>query len=107
MKYEVETKDAENLTYGVWNNDIYDFQFVSEWNDTETLNLSDANTVCDRLNFNESVELWVRIYKLTLPTVKLKKQRLKELQTWDKPRPDNESEHRAKKHALIHLTANY
>jgi hypothetical protein len=50
MKYEVKTKDRENLTYGIWNNDMCSFQFINDWNGNETTSLEEANSVAERLN---------------------------------------------------------
>lgn len=50
MKFEAKTKDRENRTYGVWNNDMQAFQYVAEWNGSETLSLVVANEMAERLN---------------------------------------------------------
>ena len=54
MKFEVRTKDPETLTYGIWNNDMLAFQYINDWDGTETTNLDAANKVCERLNFKHA-----------------------------------------------------
>lgn len=50
-KYEVRTKNETDLTYGIWNNDMQAWQYIHEWNGTETTNLEEANVICDNTNF--------------------------------------------------------
>ena len=50
LQYEVLTKDRENKTYGIWNNDMVAWQFIRDWNGAETIDLEKANEVCKRLN---------------------------------------------------------
>jgi hypothetical protein len=51
MKYEALTKDRENKTYGVYNHDMKAFQFVNEWNSSDTINLENAIKKAEELNF--------------------------------------------------------
>lgn len=57
MKFEVRTKDPETLTYGIWNNDMLAFQYITAWDGTETLDLEEANKVCERRNFKHGYGL--------------------------------------------------
>lgn len=50
MKFEVRTKDSINKTYGIWNNDMQSFQYVYDWDGTETISYSDAIRACKELN---------------------------------------------------------
>lgn len=50
MRYEVQTKDEENLTYGIWDNNMVAWKYISDWNGTETIDLERANQYCDSLN---------------------------------------------------------
>lgn len=50
MKYEPITKDRDEKTYGVWNNGMCAFQYIDEWNGTETLDLEEAVRVANLLN---------------------------------------------------------
>lgn len=50
MKYIVLTKDTENKTYGIWNNDMCAFQYIYDWDGTETVDLEEANKIATQLN---------------------------------------------------------
>ncbi len=49
-KYEARCKDRHDKTYGVWNNNMLSFQYINEWNGTETLDLEQAVEMADALN---------------------------------------------------------
>lgn len=55
-------------------------------------------------NFDKLVSTWERCFQVTQPTKKAKKIRLEELETWDKPRTQDQIlEHNAKIEALKNL----
>lgn len=52
-KFKVKCKSDEWKTYGIWNNDMKAFQYISDWQGTEIPNLEEANKMAAFLNKNE------------------------------------------------------
>lgn len=48
--YSPRTYDSENLSYGVWNEEMRAFQFIDEWNGCKTLSFEEANQMAGKLN---------------------------------------------------------
>lgn len=49
-KFEARTHTEENLTYGVWNNHMKCFQYIYEWDSTQTLDLQKAVDEAEKRN---------------------------------------------------------
>jgi len=51
MKFEVRAKGGQFIeTYGVYNNDMKEFQYITEWNSTETIHIEEAIKACNKRN---------------------------------------------------------